>query len=115
MPYLHISTNIKLSDAQVAGLRKAVYDLIGLIPGKTYEVTMIHIDDNQLIHLNEVDAPCAFVDARLMGPAPFADKQNFVQAFTGALTDVAGIDAKHAYFNIIEMSEWGAGGNYNHI
>ena len=50
-----------------------------------------------------------------MGPAPFADKQNFVRAFTGALNDVAGIDAKHAYFNIIEMSEWGAGGNYNHI
>lgn len=115
MPYIHMQTSVKLSDAQVVDLRKAVYDLIPLIPGKTYDVTMIHISDNQIITLKDVDAPAMFIDLRLMGPAPFADKQNFVKEFTQRMNELTGVDEHHIYYNITEMEEWGAHGNYNHI
>ena len=36
MPYIHLSTSTRLSDAQIVDIRKAVYDLIPMIPGKTY-------------------------------------------------------------------------------
>lgn len=115
MPYMHLHTSVKLSDAQIVDLRKAVYDLIPLIPNKTYDVTMIHISDNQIITLKDVDAPAAFIDLRLMGPAPLADKENFVHAFTERLTELTGVDKHHIYYNIFELNEWGAHGNYSHL
>ena len=113
MPYLHLSAGVKLSDAQIVDIRKAVYDLIPLIKGKTYDVTMIHIDDNQIITLKDIDVPAAFIDLRLMGPSPYEEKREFVQAFTKRLTELTGIDAHHIYYNIVEHNEWGAHGDYN--
>lgn len=115
MPYMHLHTSVKLSDAQIVDLRKAVYDLIPLIPNKSYDVTMIHISDNQILTLKDVDVPAAFVDLRLLGPAPFADKEKFVKAFTTRLNELTGIDEHHLYYNITEATEWGAHGNYVHI
>lgn len=115
MPYLHLHTSVKLSDAQIVDIRKAVYELIPILPNKTYDVTMIHISDNQIITLKDVDVPAAFVDLRLMGPSPYAEKQEFVRAFIARLTELTGIDAHHIYLNIAEHEEWGAHGTLNHI
>lgn len=115
MPYIHLTTSTRLSDAQIVDIRKAVYDLIPMIPGKTYDVTMIHIDDNAVITLKDIDVPAAFIDLRLMGPSPYAEKKAFTDAFLARLTELTGIDAHHIYMNITEHEAWGAHGTLNHI
>ena len=65
--------------------------------------------------LKDIDVPAAFIDLRLMGPSPYAEKQEFVRAFIARLTELTGIDAHHIYLNIAEHEEWGAHGTLNHI
>lgn len=115
MPYIHISTSVRLDEARTTALRQAVSELIPLIPGKTADVTMIHIDAEQQMHLKDEGVPCAFVDLRLKGPAPFEAKQRFAEAFGRRLSEITGVDARHTYLNVIELAEWGAGGGYSHL
>lgn len=112
MPYIHTCTSTRLSDAQISALRESVRTLIPILPKKTYEVTMIHIDDDQILSLNETDVPAAFVDLRVLGPSPLDAKKAFAEAYVKALTEITGIDAKHIYMNITEADQWGANGSF---
>lgn len=111
MPYLHLSVSPKLSEEKIDAIHKAVAETIVLIPGKSYEVTTIHINDGQCISKADRSVPCGFCDIRMFGPAPIGAKRNFVRAFTDRLTEITGIPADHLAFNILELETWGGNGD----
>lgn len=111
MPYLHLSVSTKLTEEKINAIHKAVADTIVLIPGKSYDVTIVHINDDQCISRKDRSRPFGFCDIRLFGPAPIGSKRDFVKAFTERLTEITGIPASGFSFNILELDTWGGNGD----
>ena len=111
MPYLHLSVSPKLNEEKIAAIHKAVAETISIIPGKSYEVTTIHINDDQCISKIDPSVPCGFCDIRLFGPAPIGTKRDFIKAFTARITEITGIPATHLAFNMLELDTWGGNGD----
>ena len=111
MPYLHLSVSPKLDEGKIAAIHKAVAEIIPILPGKSYDVTTIHISDGQCISRIDRSIPCGFCDIRLFGPAPIDRKREFVKAFTARVGEITGIPASHLAFNILELDTWGGSGD----
>ena len=111
MPYLHLSVSPKLDEQQISAIHQAVADTIVLLPGKNYNATTIHIQNNQCISRIAPSTSCGFCDIRLFGPAPTGTKRVFVKTFTARMTEITGIPSTHLTFNIIELETWGGGGD----
>jgi phenylpyruvate tautomerase PptA (4-oxalocrotonate tautomerase family) len=111
MPYVSISVSKTLDDSQKDALKSGMGQVITMIPGKTEEVTMVRIEDGcALWKGGSALESGAFVEVRLYGKAPMADKQRFTEAAFSMLENKAGISPKETYLNILEMDSWGSGG-----
>ena len=111
MPYLHLSVSPKLDEEKISAIHKAVAETITIIPGKSYEVTTIHINDDQCISKADRSIPCGFCDIRLFGPAAIGSKREFVKAFTARITEITGIPATHFGINMLELETLGGNGD----
>ena len=111
MPYLHLSVSPKLDEEKITAIHKAVAETITIIPGKSYQVTTIHINDGQCISLADRSVPCGFCDIRLFGSAPIGSKRDFAKAFTARITEITGIPAAHFSINMLELETWGRNGD----
>lgn len=111
MPYVHLNVARKLTEEQIQKTRETIASFMPIIPGKTRENTMIHIEESCRIFKGDSDE-CMFLEARLYKPAPLENKTEFVQKVTAALCEMFDIAPERLYINIIEMNEWGSGGRY---
>lgn len=113
MPYVSIRSGAKLDETKRALVRKAVFDAIVLIPGKTPEVTMVEISDGCDLQKGPVTAPALFAELRLFTKAPMEAKRACAKQLMESLAPVTGIPTDRMYLNYLEFFEWGSGGHYN--
>lgn len=111
MPFISVTTSVRLEGEKREKAREAIYDAILLIPGKTKEVTMVQIRDCADITKGNTGEPAMFIQARMFTRPPFAAKREFVQAITKNLGEIAGIALSQIYVNVMEFYEWGANGD----
>lgn len=112
MPYVKITTSVRLDETKREKLKSAVFDAITRIPGKTEEVTMLDIADGADIHKGNNAIPAAFVDTRVFTAAPQAGKDEYCKALGDALEDLLGIEKSRVYVNILEFNAWGSGSGF---
>ena len=112
MPYVHIITSAKMNDEKVAAVRKIVGETIAVIPGKSFEVTTIHIEPEAIISRGDPANPSLFIEVRVFGPAAIDSKKAFAKAICAALEAELGIPQRFISLNIIELDAWGGNGGF---
>lgn len=113
MPYVRLCTSAKMNDETVAAVRKIIGEKICLIPGKSFEVTTIHIEPASIISRGDPSDPSLFMEVRLFGPAPIGSKKNFASEICAALEAELNIPQRFISLNILELDTWGGNGNFN--
>lgn len=113
MPYVHLITSTKMDEQSIATVRKIIGDTIAVIPGKSNEVTVIHIDPECIISQGDPANPRIFVEVRMFGPAPMGAKKNFAREICAELEKALGVPQQFISLNIIELETWGGNGNFN--
>lgn len=113
MPYVHLITSAKLNEEKIAAIRRIVGETIAVIPGKSFEVTTIHIDPEAIISRGEPSDPCLFLEVRMFGPAAIGAKKAFAKEICAALEAELGIPQRFMSLNIIELDAWGGNGGFN--
>lgn len=112
MPYVNLATTKSIDAAARRALRDAIGETITLIPGKSYEVTMIRLTDNADIVKGRSDEPCLFMEVRLFTKTTLEAKKAFTEAISAKLYEILGVNDRYMYINYIELEGWGSGGAY---
>ncbi|MGI6173925.1 MAG: tautomerase family protein [Christensenellales bacterium] len=113
MPYVRLCTSKHLSTDKIDAVRKIVGDTISLIPGKSFEVTTIHIEPDSLISRGDPSNPSLFIEVRLFGPSSTGSKKEFAKQICTSLESALDIPQKFISINILELDGWGGNGGYN--
>jgi len=111
MPYVHLSVNKPLAPEAKHELCEEIGKLMPLIPGKTRENTMFHIEDGCFIELADAE-PALFMEVRMFRSAPYINKKNYVAKVSDYMEKRLGVDKGRMYINLIEFEDWGVGGEY---
>ena len=112
MPYIHISVSRALEESKKGQIKTEIGRLITIIPGKSEDVTMVHIEGGCTLYKGgQALKNGAFVDIRLLGEAPEQSKADLTKAFFQSFEKLLGITADDMYTNITEMPSWGYRGN----
>lgn len=113
MPYVGLTTTLKLDTDQKKAMRNIIGDTISLIPGKSLAVTVITVSDDAYISKGADDAPSVFVDVRIKGNATFESKNDFVAAVTRRINEEFSIEPPNIYINILENEFFGSNGSFH--
>jgi len=113
MPYVELKTNREISSKMIRTFRDAIGETICVIPSKSYEVTMIRLEDKCCMTKGREEVPCAFMDVRLYTATTKEAKVEFSKRMGEILKRELGIDEKCLYINFLEMNGWGSGLGYN--
>ena len=112
MPFVKVVTSVKLDEKKRDEIRNAVWDAIVVIPNKTPEVTMVEISDCADLTKGPGGSPAIFMETRLFTAAPFGPKEEYHKKLFDCFQKITGVEPKNMYFNVLEFTEWGSGGNY---
>lgn len=110
MPYLHVKIGKALDESQAEALRRGLERIVPILPNKTVDNCMIHIEQDCAMFMRGERNPCAFVDVRLFRPSPEDKKAEFGAALASLLESVCGIPPEFFYMNLLEMDHWYTGG-----
>jgi phenylpyruvate tautomerase PptA (4-oxalocrotonate tautomerase family) len=112
MPFINVTTSVRLEGEVREKARDAIYEAITLVPGKAKEGTMVQIRDCADITKGNTGEPTMFIEARMFTRAPFAAKKEFAQAIQAKLSAILGVAPARIYLNILDLLEWGSNGDY---
>ena len=112
MPYIHVNVSKKLTAEKVEQLRLAIAERMPLLPGKTRNNTMIHIDTGCALTMGDDGEPCVFMEARLYQASPEEAKSAFAAEVSEAFVKLLDIPNTRIYMNIIELDHWASRGSY---
>ena len=112
MPYVHIVTNTELDNRKKSALLEAVVPLLPILPGKSRENSMVHIDGGAFMAMGDPTESCAFCEIRLYKASPMEAKMEFTEKLTALLTKECGVPGNQEYINFFEMEHWGLGGAF---
>ena len=110
MPYVHIVTTAPMDDAKKSALLEKVAPLLPILPGKSRENSMVHIDGGAFMAMGDPAEACAFCEIRLYRQSPMEAKAEFTEKLTALLGEACAVPAKKVYINFFEMENWGLGG-----
>ena len=111
MPYVHVSTTKELGITEKEALYEKVAALMPILPGKTYENTMIQIDGGCFIHKGG-NADCLIMDVHLLNASPEEAKKEFCETAMRMFEEELGIPQKTQTINITELPHWASHGVY---
>ncbi len=111
MPYVRISTTKKLGESEKVSLYEKVGAIMPILPGKTYENTMIHIDDGCFIRKGG-QPDCLIMDVHLLNASPEEAKKEFCETAMRLFEKELGIPQKTQTVNITELPHWASHGVY---
>jgi phenylpyruvate tautomerase PptA (4-oxalocrotonate tautomerase family) len=112
MPFINITTSVRLDGPVRDQVREAAYESILLVPGKTREVTMVQLRDCADISKAGTGEPAMFIEARMFTRPSFDAKQAFVKDICARLSALTGVAPAQIYVNVLEFYEWGSNGDY---
>ncbi|MCD8029173.1 MAG: hypothetical protein LUF02_11090 [Erysipelotrichaceae bacterium] len=112
MPYMNITTTKTLTLYQEKKLKAAADKLITILPGKTAENLMVHIEDNQVIYFRDNEFDCMKVNVQVFHSIDYKYKKEFVQQLMKQFEHITGIPVNQQYVTIEELEHWGKNGDY---
>lgn len=110
MPYISFKTTKILTLQQELDLKKMVGQLITLLPEKTEDYLMVHIEDNQLIYFRGQEIDCMMIECKVYGHLDAASKHNFVSELMKETERITKVPIMNQYLTFDEKNEWGMNG-----
>ena len=110
MPYISLKTTKVLTLQQELDLKKMLGKTITLLPGKTEDYLMVHIEDNQLIYFRGEEVDCMMIDCKVYGHPDLKSKQVFVKELMSEIENITKIPVDNQYLTFEEKDEWGMNG-----
>ena len=109
MPFIHVRTSDKLTEAQAEELKSRLGETIGIISGKTEKMLMIHIEDGcRMYYQGEKGA--ALIDTMIAGHAPREDFDRHGEMVTQIFSEITGMPSERVYIKYGEMPYCGVDG-----
>ncbi len=110
MPYIHVKTNLTVTEGLQSRLTQELGQAIGLLPGKTEQWLMVQINPEQSIWMAGSDAPAAMVEVSIYGTAPQDAYDQLTERITNILYDYLELDPQRVYVKYAECEVWGWNG-----
>ena len=115
MPFIKLSTSVKLDEEKKAALGAMFSENIQIIEGKTAEVTMVECIDGTAMWKGGERRNCVFIDVKMFGACPEDQKQKLTEVFLAKVSEITGADLINIFMNIYESDTWGSRGAYRVI
>ena len=113
MPMIRVVTNQSLSSQGKNTLQTKLGKAISLIPGKSEQWLMVHLQDEQsLCFQGDADSPAAFITVKIFGSTNPVHYQKLSQAITDILAEAAHIPTNRCYIQYEECSQWAWNGSH---
>lgn len=104
MPYINLKTNVEIKDK--ANLKRVLVDLIGIIPGKTPDRTMISVADKVDMAFAGTEEPCAMIET-LVNPETIMDNnKEYCLAVIKVVQKELGLPEKRIYATVAKVDCW---------
>ena len=113
MPYIAVNTTQKLSDAMKEKIKAELGRLITLIPTKTESGLLVDFSGDRTIYMAGKNVDGAFIELRLLNKFELEPKKKFTEEVFEMLSRELGLKKENMYLNILEFSDWGAGGTFS--
>jgi phenylpyruvate tautomerase PptA (4-oxalocrotonate tautomerase family) len=110
MPYISFKTTRVLTLQQELDLKRTAGELITLLPGKSEDYLMIHIEDNQLMYFGGKDVETMMITCKVYGHPSIDSKQEFVRKLIKEAERITGVPSKNIYLTISDYDHWGMNG-----
>lgn len=112
MPFIRITTTKTLTLQQEVALKETVGKLITILPNKTEDYLMVHIEDNQVMYFKGKELECLRITAQIYGHAQDSYKKEFIETLMKEVEKITGIPVAQQYATFEEFDHWGLNGNY---
>ncbi|MDE6953844.1 MAG: hypothetical protein K2P09_08545 [Erysipelotrichales bacterium] len=110
MPFITFKTTKTLTLQQEVSLKEITGQLISILPNKSEEYLMIHIEDNQVMYFRGKELECMKISVQLYKNADLSYKQTFTKKLIKEVEEITGIPASQIYLTIEEFENWGMDG-----
>jgi hypothetical protein len=110
MPYINLTTSLKLSHEQKDKVKAEFGRLITIIPGKQEANCLLNFSDGHTMYRGGEEAPCAFIEIRLFGKAELEAKKKLTKEIFEMMNKELGIEIPRMFLNILELDTWGSAG-----
>ena len=112
MPYVLMSTSLKLTEEQKDKVKSEFGRLITILPTKAEAGLLVDFADGHTMYRAGEKAPCAFIEIRLFGHSEFEAKRKLTQSVFEMLGKELKLEVPRIYLNILEFDNWGTKGDY---
>jgi phenylpyruvate tautomerase PptA (4-oxalocrotonate tautomerase family) len=111
MPYIHVSTTKKITDAEKEKLMEEFGREISILKGKSEKWLMVNINDDQSMCFQGDDkTPCAIIEVSVYGSASADEYGQLTGALTETVSKTAVIPGDRIYVKYTETPYWGWNG-----
>lgn len=110
MPYIKLSTNKTLTLQQEVKIKEKLGQLISIIPNKSEESLMVHMEDNQVMYFRGKEIPCMMIAIHLYKETDNKYKRQFTEELTKFIADCTQIKIEDQYLTFHEYPTWGMNG-----
>lgn len=110
MPYIHAKTNVKITKPIADALKAACGEAITLIPGKTETWLMVEVEGEKAMYFAGSDAPCAYVEVKLLGKATNAVYDKLTEKLCEVMAKTLSVPCDRVYVKYEEVEHWGWNG-----
>lgn len=110
MPFIHMMTNVPVSEAAEKAMKEAFGKAISIIPGKSEQWLMVDIEGEHRLYLAGSGEPAAMVEVSLYGSAAGGTYNKLTGAVTETVVKNLGIDPARVYVKYAETPYWGWNG-----
>lgn len=111
MPYIHVQTNMPVSQADGELLKKALGQAIEALPGKSERWLMVRVEPECTLWLAGTDEPAAMVNVSVYGGAPAEAYEVLTARICELLDAVLMVEASRVYVCYTETPNWGWNGS----
>ena len=110
MPYVKFTTTKKLTLHQEVALKETLGKLITLLPNKSEENLMMHIEDNQVMYFKGQEMECMKITIELYKQSELTHKKEFAEKLMKEVETITHIPVDKQYLSILEHENWGRNG-----
>lgn len=113
MPYIRVSTTLKLNDEQQAALAQGLGKALESIPGKDGRGLILDVEDGKTMYVGGVKQDdFVFADVKYYSNFEYHVKKKFTVAAFNAMSRVLGTSKERMFLTITEYNTWGGFGDF---
>lgn len=110
MPYIHVQTNLPVSETEQELLKTRLGEAIDALPGKSERWLMVRVEPECALWMAGTDEGAAMVNVFLYGGAPAQACEALTARICEMLDAVLSLDPARVYVCYTETPNWGWNG-----